>query len=266
MHRLMNHYMGKFSSAALLREAPGEKSNAGGGSDGGSDGGDSNDGQQGNGDGGDDDDDGDLAGLLGDDGEVDDEDFDFLGTPGEYQQTPEEQAAAKALGEQIEAALGEYAVADSDIPDDFDPTDKASLKTLLSNTQRGAIQSTMKMMIPIINHALGTATKQMKHFVESSGAGKQKQSAAANEFKSLGLADSQQIAMAKPIFAQALKANGNDPKKAAKATRKAFAVMGISLAGGDGGSGGSRNQGGGGKSPKILTDGAALDDLFGKSK
>lgn len=275
MHKLMNHYMGKFSTAGMLRSPPGEQSNAGGG-DGNEGGGDDSNGDgtvesgkqnknQSGGDGNDDDDDdSDISDLLGDDGDVDEEDFDFVADSGEYEQTDEEKQASQALGTQIEQALKDYAVADADIPEDFDPTDRASLKTLLSNTQRGAIQSTMKMMIPVINHALGVTAKQMKHYMDTSSKGRSKQSAAIEEFKGLGISDPKQISMAKPIYAQALRAAGGDAKKAAKATRRAFAAMGVNLPGSSGG-GGSRSNNSRQES-RVLSGNEALDTLFGKSK
>lgn len=259
MEMLMNRYIGKISNFAGLRSPPGEESNADGGNENRQGGQESP--EDDNGDAGDDDGDDDIASLLGESGDVDDDDF-SLEDDNTYQPSEDDQKASQELGVQIQQALADYAVADADIPDDFDSSDPKQLRELLSTTQRGAIAATMRMMIPVINHALSTTSKQLKHHMDSTAASKGKQSQAQQEFKSLGLSDPEHIALAKPLFTAALKAAGGDAKKAAKAVRRSFSAMQIPI----GGSSGGRSQGGGSSSSTYKEGSNALDSLFGKQK
>lgn len=265
MHNLLNRYAGKLSWNSVLRSPPDSATGNGDGTQTSSnDNGDSND--DNNGDDGDGDDDSDFdPSDLGDDGDVDDDDFDITSADSEYQQTPEDIEAGKALGEKIKADLAAYDIPDAEIPADFDPNDPKQLKQILANTQRQAIGSTLQMIVPILNHALGNASKQLKHYVNTKGSETGAKSKIVEGFRGLGASSPQEVALLKPIYQRALKAHGNDPAKAAVATRKAAKLMGVSLNGstpnGKGSNGKNNNTG-----TQTRSGAAALDDLFGKIK
>lgn len=264
MHKLLSQYGGKLSWNNVLRAPPNEGGN-GGGASGGSGGDDPNggagDSNNGGGDGNGDDDDPDLSEGLGLSGDADDDsDLDFNIDSDEYQQTPEDQAAATALGEKIKTDLAAYSLDDADIPADFDPNDREQVKNLLVNSQRKVIASTMQMMIPVINHALSTASKQMKHQMASQQTGSESRSKAVNAFKELGLSDPAHVTLGKTLFKQAMSASGNDHTKAQKAVRNALRAMGIETAGKSSGNGGKNKQGS--QSSGIVSGPAALDKMF----
>ena len=261
MSYLLNRYLGKISSAGVLFSPPGE----GNGSGNGGSGGDSNADSQTNGNGAGDDDDGggddddDLSADLGLGEDVDENDFD-LGESTGYQQTEADKQAAKELGESLEAMLEGFGLADDTIPDDFDVSDPKQLRDVIAHSNKQAIQSTLKMVVPIINHALGLAGKQMKHHMDSTANGSKNKSAAVEAFRSLGIEDKAQMAMGRTVFAQALKASKGDTKKATTATRRAFQAMGITLKGTPAGKGGNRSSGNGNSTMKEGDD--ALNSLF----
>lgn len=266
MQTLLNRYAGKISSFVPLMAPPGEGSNAAGGAgEAGNESGDGNDPQEPGGDDDEVEDDPELAGLFADDDDVKPDEFDFLSQGEAYQPTAEEQQATQELGIQVKQSIDDFALGNDLIPDDFDPSDPAQLRDVLSATHRQAIQSTMQMMIPIINHALGTTAKQLKHHFDSSAAGRGKQSEAVTQFKNLGLTDPGHISVAKTFYSQALKSTKGDAVKAAKATRRALSAINISTSGSPkgGGSSGNRQRAGG---SGVLEGDAALDSLFGKSK
>lgn len=261
----LNQHLNKISFDSVLR-APPESGTGNGAGTQSNDNGDGNGDSQENGDGGDDED-GDLAEGLGLSDEDDDaDDFEFGDDSSEYVQTAEDIEAGKALGESIKTSLADYSIDDKAIPDDFDPNDRESLKSLLSNTQRSAIASTIQMMVPIINHALGTASKQMKHHMDSSATGNATKSKAVQAFQGLGLTDKNQVILGKSLFQQAMRANKNDVSKATRATRQALKTMGINVAsGGNGnGNGSGRNQNRNQHSSGVKEGASALDDIFGK--
>lgn len=262
MQTLLNRYLGKISFHGTLRAPPGEASNAGG-AGGESQTGDSNNGNgnEGDGDGDGDGDDDDISEMFGDSGEVEDTDFDVFGQADEYKATPEETQEQEALAEQLRSALADYSIADADIPDDFDSSDPKQLRDLLTNTQRGAIGATMRLLVPVINHALTTQSRRLKHHFDSASTNRGKQGAAVAEFKSLGLTDSAHITLAKPLFTSAMRANNGDAKKAGKAVRRALTALGISTQAGGRVSGGGGNSGTQGT---VRQGPDALDSIFGK--
>lgn len=257
MYILMNHYLSKISQNGILRAPPGEGTPGGAGND---DGTQTNDDSQANDDddGGDDDED-DLGADLG---VNEDDDFD-IGEYGGYQQTDEDKQAAVSLKENLEGILENMSLSDDLIPDDFDPSDPRQLRDVMVASNRQAAQQVLQMLIPVVNHGLGLAGKQMKHYIDTKGTQSKSQTAAADAFKSLGLTDPNHVALGKTVFQQALKSQKGDVQKALKATRRSFAALNIPVSGKAGG-GGNRFSGGGNQQISSTKTGAdALTDLFG---
>lgn len=267
MHNVMNRHLAKLSRETALSAPPDAGGSNGAGTENGAANDDSN--SDGN-EGGNDDEDGtngddDLSAALGLNSDADDDtDFDFGAENTEYQASDEEIEASKQLGLKIKADLESYTLDDADIPADFNPNDRDSVKILLINSNRKAIASSMQMMIPVINHALGTASKQMKHHMDSKASGSESRSKAVNAFKELGLSDPAHVTLGKTVFQQAMRANKNDHAKAAKATKIALKSMGIEVSGKVAGNrGGNSQNNNSGFTAGVKTGGKALDDMFG---
>lgn len=226
MHVLMNRYLNKITPAGLLRSPPNEGSmggsgteNQGAGKESGQEGG--NEGNQGGDEEGDDDDA--LSKLLADDDDsdsisLDDEDSNS------YELTDEQKAAGDALRDQILGGIDGFAFDESDIPEDFDPSDRGSLAKLLSTQHQKAMKTTLAMVPSIINHALGITAAQLEKKLASTVGHKSKESEATRVFQDMGYGK-EDLGVAKTIFKKAL-SQKMSPKDAAKATKRAMSALG----------------------------------------
>lgn len=255
MSFLLNRLLGKISCTEVLRAPPGEGNGNGNAMPGGSETIESGDDDTTMNDGDEDDAD------LGIDDDLDGDDFDVDEYKG-YQQTDADKQAAAALKTNLESIMENMTLDDSIFDENFDATDPASFKAALIAAQKQTAAQILSMVLPVMDHGLGIAGKQMKHYLDSKQSQTKNQSSAVEAFKTLGITDSGQVATAKTIFQQALKHNKGDTNKAVKATRKAFAAMGVPLKGGTGGT--SRNNSSNPSSGASIKQGSdALNELFG---
>lgn len=168
-------------------------------------------------------------------------------------------AAAKEIKTQIEGLLNGYAVNENDIPDDLGFADKKAAAAMLSQVGKSAIQQTMKIMNPVITHALNVAVEGLSKKIDTSVKSTTGQNDAKKAFSDLGFqgADAK---LAKQFFNSALAGKKMNVTQAAKATRNAMAQLGKS------GKVQSSNRNDGGQSGnggQMKTGAAALDSIFG---
>lgn len=235
MHNVMNRYLNKITPAGLLRSPPNEGTM--GGSQGGSNGG-GNDSNNSNGsdsnNSGDDDGNGNGSGSSGED-----DDFDLLNPDADsdeitisddsdesYELTDEQKQAGESLKANILSSIESFKVDESTIPDDFDPTDKKQLASLLATQHQQAMRSTIAMIPSILNHALGVTMSQMEKKLGSAVNSKSKQSEATQLFNEMGY-EGQDKVVAKSFYQRALQ-NKMAPKDAKKATERAMKQLGLS--------------------------------------
>ena len=257
MYTLMNHYLNKISSRGVLRAPPGE------GNPGGSSVTLGSQTQEESTQTGDDENGDDEESDLGEDlGIEEDSEFD-IGEYVGYQQTDADKAAAAELKTNLEGLLEGMSLSDDVIPEDFDVSDPKQLREVIVASNRQTAQQILGMLIPVMNHGLGLAGKQMKHYIDAKGSQTKTQSTAAEAFQSLGLTDKNHVTLGKSLFQQALKAQNGDVTKALKATRKSFAALGITVKAGSSGGGSIKGNGAQIHSVGEKKGVNALNDLFG---
>ena len=267
MNALLNQYTGKISwfqplqAPEGLGQGGGGDSGAGAGDDSQDDSGDDNGDESGDESGDDEGDDG-LAGVFGNEELSDDEVFSFEDDSSGYVETDEDKAAATAVGDGIRAKLESLSFDQKLIPDDFDPTDKASLAGLLTGVQQQTISQTIQMIVPVITHALNTQSKHLRHDMKQTASGSSLRAKASQAFDSLGLQGKENRNLGKSLFQRAMQSNSNDVTKALKATRASLRNLGVNV-----GDSASPRSGGGNKSGNSTRSGSdALDSLFGRVK
>ena len=264
MHVLMNRYLGKISRMAFL-SAPPDDTNMSGGGQQQQGGGDQQNQNNGNDDDGGGDDDLDPDSVTVDDlfkppkGQKD-SDEDFLeedDSDDAYEPTEEQKAASAALGASIKQKIDSLVMAEADIPDDLDWSNKKAVAEFMGKTQRAAVQNALGMVPQILNHGLNLIIPRLEAKIQKAVGSQSKASGVKTEFDSLGYKGADRE-LAKTIYKRALGTFNNDPKKASAATRKAMNTLGKPPAGNGNGRGQSGDSGGSG----MKTGAAALDAMF----
>jgi hypothetical protein len=204
-----------------------------------------------------------LDDIYGGDDSGDDDNEPFQLPEDEDDDDPEETArqtaAAKEVKGQIENLLNNYAINESDIPDDLGFADKKAAAALFTQVGKSAMQQTMKIMNPVISHALGIAVNGLTKKIDTSVKSTTGQNDAKKAFSDLGFAGAD-AKLAKQFFNSALAGKKMSVTQAAKATRNAMAQLGKS------GKAVSSNQNDGGRSGnggQMKTGQSALDSIFG---
>jgi len=196
----------------------------------------------------------------GDDDGEDDEGFalpeDDVGEDSDEEKAANE-ASANDVKTKLQNLIGGFNITEADIPDELGFGDKAKAAEFMTGQFRKGLQSSMQMMLPVINHALTIATKQLDKRINSSVKQTGSQVEAKKAFDTLGFTGADQK-LAKTFFSEALKRKMT-PDKAATATRNAMKAMGKSgkpIGGNTGRSNGESNNG------SMKTGEAALDSFF----
>jgi hypothetical protein len=169
----------------------------------------------------------------------------------------ENEASANNVKTQLQNLIGGFSITEADIPDELGFGDKAKAAEFMTGQFRKGLQSSMQMMLPVINHALTIATKQLDKRINSSVKQTGNQVEAKKAFDALGFTGADQK-LAKNFFVEGLKRKLT-PQQAATATRNAMKQLGKSgkaPAGPNGRSNGNQMDSG------VKTGEAALDSFF----
>lgn len=193
------------------------------------------------------------------DGSSTDESEFSLPDEGDGEETDEEKAATQAsqdtVRESLQTLMGNFTVSENDIPDELGFQDKAKAAEFMTAMNKRNLDVSLKMMLPVINHALTIATKQLDKRINSSVKQTSGQQEAAKAFNALGFTGSD-AALAKTFYKTAL-GQKMTPQKAAIATRNAMKQLGKS-----GKPPSSGTSGGGNNPPSRIKEGAAALDSF----
>jgi hypothetical protein len=260
MRTLLGQYGGKISWNSALRSPPDDNNMSGTGAADSSGAGDSGTGT-GEGDASGtktpkSEDDFDLSDLYSGDSE---EELNKLNVPGEDKLndgiesiTESEKEANQALGTSIAGAIDSYKFSESDVPDDFDPTDKRSVANFMTSVHQKAVRHAISLTAPIITHALKTVIPKLEKRIENQVQRHGKVSEADKAFNSLGFTNPEDKALAKQFFERGLAKNMTHTA-AASATRNAMKALGKS---------GATPKTGGQESPSTKFGADALDSMF----
>lgn len=177
------------------------------------------------------------------------------------QESDEEKAAGVEAQNRVKASLSSimdgFSIAESDIPDELGFADKGKAAEFMTTSFRKGLQSSLSMMLPVINHALTIATKQLDKKINSSVKQTGTQMEAQKAFSALGFTGTD-AKLAKNFFNEALRGRKMTPQAAATATRNAMKALGKS--GAPSKAGGQSNGNGGGT--RTLQGESALNSFF----
>lgn len=193
------------------------------------------------------------------DGADDDEDDDASQLSGDV---PAEQITA--MQTEIQTSIKNMRLPDNIIPQDFDPSDRNQLQTLLTNVQQATIAQSLNVVFKPVQLALKHMKQQMDATIDSKVNSTKKgiQEQSIMEQIVPEVTNPKYAGMIKGMDAQ-LKANGKSVKERATTLRKMLNQMGINEGGGTGNNRRASNPNQGAGNQGMKTGKSALDSFFG---
>lgn len=197
----------------------------------------------------------------GDDG--DDEINDTELTPWTPTEVPQEQVTA--LQQNIQRAIAGMQIPDDAIPDDFDPSDRNQLRTLMNHTVQAAVRQAMSVVFQPVQLAMNNLNSQIDSRINSAVTNTTTRNRAKDIIRDMVPEyDMKEYRTLIQGLDQTLIGQKKSPKERATALRKILNQMGIK-ASPQASSGNMRRSGDGNTNgnQSVKTGTAALDSFFG---
>ncbi len=141
----------------------------------------------------------------------------------------DDESPQEAMRQMLEAGIAEFNIPEELIPEDFNAGDPRQLRELLANTQRTAIQHSLKLMFAPVQQALvdmqKTTDARIAEAVERGITGNNQRSLLESQIPLAN--DPESGPFVKMAYERALKNNKGDAKKAIAQTRKVLMSAGM---------------------------------------